>query len=421
MKLLNKSTGLYTVYATVLLLLAIPFVYFAIQHRIIHEMDESLAEQKNTLISKWQNASGESLLPWLQNIGPDVTLTPMPAITTTADRFYTITSYDKASHENNPYRILETAVTLFGRPYQLLIKNSLLDTNDLIESIAKTMALFLLLIIAGLVLISQLLSKRLWKPFYNTIGKLNNFKIEEKAPLHFDDTSIAEFRHLNESIVKLTGRSKEVYQSQKEFTENAAHELQTPLAVFQGKLDLLMQTEPISKEQSELIAGLEDVNQHMKKLHKALLLLTRIENNQFAGTEQVSVKEVIEKLAGQYSFAAAQKEVGIVQKSNSALVVNANRVLLEIMLGNLLGNAIKHNVHNGFVHICMEGNTITFTNPSSIAALNELKLFERFYSQPATGNGLGLGLQIAKKIADTNHFKVAYSFKDGQHFFSVLF
>lgn len=421
MKLLNKSIGLHIIYASVLLLITIPVLYFSIQHRVIHEMDENLTEQKYKIISRLEKADEASILPWLQNIQPEVKLTPLKDMPNEAERFYTITSYDKISEETTPYRIMESVIHLHNKPYQLQIKNSLLDTNDLIESIVKIVAILLLLIITGMVLINQLLSKKLWKPFYNTINKINDYKIENNQAIQFEKTNIDEFTHLNKTITALTNRNKEVYQSQKEFTENAAHELQTPLAIFQGKLDLLMQTNPLDKEQSELIGDLSDINQRMKRLHKTLLLLTKIENNQFAETEKISIKQVTKKLIDQYSFKTEQKGISVEHYFTNDIEITANKILIEILIENLLSNAIRHNSTDGNIVISINGMELSILNSSTGIALNKDKLFQRFHKQTTDNSSLGLGLQIAQKIAENYQYRIDYTFKSGEHHFKVIF
>ncbi len=421
MKLLNKSISLYIVYATVLLLIVIPVLYFAIQSRVVEEVDESLLEQKNKVINKLKKTDGANLLPWLQNKETDVTLTASVKEKNNAERFFTITNFDTISKEKSPYRILQTTILLHGKFYTVQIKSSLLDSEDLIESIVKIVALLLLLIITGLVLINHVLSKKLWEPFYSTINKLNDFKIENNGTLQFEKTGITEFTDLNNAITKLTNRNKEAYQSQKEFTENASHEMQTPLAVLQVKLDLLMQTDPLSKEQSELISDLADVNQRMNRLNKTLLLLTKIENNQFAENEKVSVKTVLDKLLEQYNFQALQKGIIIRNEVAADIEITANKILIEIMLGNLLSNAIKHNMEDGLIIIDANGRELSFINSAGTNQLNREKMFQRFYKQTADSNSLGLGLQIAKKIADNYHYIIRYTFQAQQHFFTIIF
>ena len=209
-----------------------------------------------------------------------------------------------------------------------------------------------------------------------------------------------------------------MYQSQKEFTENASHEMQTPLAVLQGKLDLLMQTNPLSQEQSELITDLVDVNHRMNRLNKTLLLLSKIENNQFTEIEEISLKQVLEKLIEQYRFQAEQKNITITNNFINDIPITANRMLIEIMLGNFLSNAIKHNTLNGTIIIT--GSEICFKNTGVAYELDKDKIFQRFQKQTASNNSTGLGLPIATKIAALYHFRVQYKYTNALHQFTLI-
>lgn len=419
MKLLNKYIRTYIIYATIILLIVIPVLYFAIQSIVAEDVDESLIEQKDRLVSKLK-LSDFTQLAYLETLDPDITLTPAINTNNKRDTFYTIVTFNKIDNEETPYRILESNISLKGKLYTIQLKSSLLDSKDLIESIVKIVGAVLFLIVAGLILINRILSKRLWKPFYHTINKLLDFKIEKNETLYFGKTDITEFSALNDSITKLTNRNQEIYQSQKEFTENASHEMQTPIAIFQGKLDLMMQTKPLTQEQYELISDLADVNQKMSKLNKSLLLLTKIENYQFFETENVSVKQILMKLTEQYRFQAEQRNIIIHTHFTDDICITANRTLVEIMFGNLLSNSIKHNITNGSVVVNGSNTQVSFINTGSSIALDADKLFLRFQKQTTDDNSIGLGLQISKKIADRYQYLITYSFQLHHHIFSVI-
>ncbi len=419
MKLLNKSIQSYILYASIILIIAIPILYFVIQRVVAENVDESLTVQKERIVDKLKKANELNLLPYLKTFEPDITLIQTKNLANKKDTFYTISSFDKIANEEIPYRVLESKVVLSDKSYIIQLKNSLLDNEDLIESIITIVVILLLLIVAGLILINRVVSKKLWKPFYQTIAKLDGFKIEENNALHFEKNNISEFTILNNTITALTNRNQEVYQSQKEYSENASHEMQTPLAIFQGKIDLLMQTKPLNQEQYELISDLADVNQKLSRLNKSLLLLTKIENNQFAEIENVSTKQILEKLLEQYRFQALQKNITIQNDFNEDIVIYANKSLIEIILSNFLSNAIRHNIVNGLVVINGSKTTISFTNTSGTAQLNTDSMFQRFHKQSINSNSIGLGLQIAKKIADHYHLSINYNFINQQNIFTL--
>lgn len=196
--------------------------------------------------------------------------------------------------------------------------------------------------------------------------------------------------------------------------------MQTPIAIFQGKLDLMMQTKPLTQEQYELISDLADVNQKMSKLNKSLLLLTKIENNQFFETENVSVKQILMKLTEQYGFQAEQRNITIHTHFSDDICITANRTLVEIMFGNLLSNSIKHNITNGSVVVNGSNTEVIFSNTGSSIALDADKLFQRFQKQTTDDNSIGLGLQISKKIADRYQYLITYTYQLHHHIFSVI-
>ena len=421
MKLLNKSIRSYIAYASVVLLIAIPVLYAAIQQIVAEDVDENLLVQKERIISRLQKVTDPGNLTSMGMLDSSITFRPSQPPITMVDSLYTSFIFDTIANEKIPYRILMANISLHGKSYCLQIKNSLIDSEDLIESIVIIVAFLLFLIIAGLVLINRLLSKKLWKPFYNSIDKLHRFKIEKDELLQFEKNGITEFTVLNNAITELTNRSRQVYLSQKEFTENASHEMQTPLAVMQGKIDLLMQTDPLSKEQSELISGLADVSQRMSHLNKSLLLLTKIENNQFPKTENVQLKQVVEKLVEQYSSLAASKGIVIQNIYTLDIAVTANSTLIEIMIGNLLSNAIRHNMFHGSVIITGNHKEIIFQNTGVPGSLDAGKLFKRFQKVSSDNSSVGLGLEIARQIAEQYGFSISYQLKGPLHTFIISF
>lgn len=421
MKLLNKSIVSYLLYATLVLIFSIPVLYIAIQQIVSEEVDESLVQQKEKIISKLYKIKDVSSFSSLEDMDLDISLLLSKSNIPRKDSLYNIIVHNEIEKEETPYRVLESDVTVNDKIFTLKLRNSLLDSKDLIESIVKIIAILLLFIIAGLTMINRLLSRKLWKPFYNSINKLKEFKIEENEIIEFEENNIIEFTDLNKAITELTKRSSNVYQSQKEFTENASHEMQTPLAVLQGKLDLLMQTNPLSKEQSELIGDLADVNQKMNYFNRSLLLLTKIENNQFGENEKISIKLVIEKTIEQFCFQVEQKNITVTNECNDDMIINANKALIEIMISNLFSNAIKHNTEGGRIHILLNNNKMIIENTGNKTSLDVTRLFQRFQKQTIGISNTGLGLEIVKKIATLNYYTIEYTFTNKQHTFTLSF
>jgi len=229
---------------------------------------------------------------------------------------------------------------------------------------------------------------------------------------------------LNKAIKNLFDRSHQIYIQQKEFTENASHEMQTPLAIFQSKLELLMQTMPLTEEQAVLIHSLENTNQRLVRLNKSLLLLSKIENNQYPATEEVSIITIAEKIVDQFRAHADLKKITIAEKYTGNTIVKANTTLIEILISNLLSNAIRYNIPQGKIHIEIEKKSMLIQNTGLPITLHTEKIFDRFHKENYPGgnmDSIGLGLAIVRKICEMYQFDVSYNFFNNLHCFTVNF
>ncbi len=420
MKLLHKSLRLYLVYAVAVLLIAIPVFYFAIENILTEDVDEHLAAEKIRLLTKLQQqpTAPSNRLPAI--FLTDFELTPLQADLLT-DTFYTIYQYDTISGETMPYRVMESKVMINNIPYKLGIKNSLIDTEDLKERIILIVGIILFLIVAGLYAISIYISKKTWKPFYKTLEKLHEFRIDKNEKIQLPPTNVSEFSDLNEAIASLANTNQQVYQSQKEFTENSSHEMQTPLAVMQGKIELLMQTNPITAEQADLIMEVEQSGKKLSKLNKTLLMLAKIDNNQFPDKESVSISETVSQLSLQYQDAIAEKQLHVTADIMDASCIIANQQMIEVLVANLLINAIRHNTRNGLIRISVANNKLIIKNSGKQEALDSSRLFQRFQKQSGLHESLGLGLALVQRVCNLYNATVCYQYADGLHVFSVDF
>lgn len=235
-----------------------------------------------------------------------------------------------------------------------------------------------------------------------------------------EDSNIKEFSRLNTAVEKMMENSSKSYQLQKEFTENASHELQTPLAVFQSKLDILMQQQDITENQAVIIQDLYQMSGRVSRLSRNLLLLAKIDNRQYNLTEQVDVVKVLEDLMP-YLESLADGLAIVKDFQVKTLRVKANRSLLESLVNNLVVNAVRHNKTNGKIILSVTADSITVANTSDEGALDASHIFDRFYRAEKRGNGYGLGLSIAKAVCDYHGWIINYEYRDGLHNFNVRF
>lgn len=420
MRLLSKTIRSYFLYSFIVFLLAIPLFYFIIKGILARSVDKDLITQKEELVRKLDRSMRFDPFDLLDALDPDAQLLPSPTIRL-YDTLYTAKYFNRLTREVVPYRVLSSNVVIRGQYYVIELKRSLVDNESLIQSIVLVQALLLLVVGTGLVLINQRLSEQIWKPFYQTIRRMRNYRMEQDDVLRFEESKIEEFNDLNHTLQQLTERNHRVYQLQKEFTENASHEMQTPLAILQSKLDLLMQTEPLTAEQAALISNLADANGRLGRLNKSLLLLSQIENNQFPETEAVNMEEVCERTAAQLSYQTEAKNISVQTSYAGSLLVQANKSLMEVLVNNLLTNAIRYNYEGGSIRLECSGRALLVANTSHLPPLNQERLFERFHKESGQQQSIGLGLAISKKICSLYGFALRYQHHENEHIFSVSF
>ena len=273
----------------------------------------------------------------------------------------------------------------------------------------------------GLLFINHELTKKIWKPFYNTLNRLKEYRVDKQSMLALERSPVDEFNDLNQAIGVLTETNHQAYQSQKEFTENASHEMQSPLAVFQSKLELLMQTNPLNEEQAELIAELADASKRMFRLNKTLILLTKIDNDQFLDKETISIQDMLEKLLKQFEFQISLLSIRFDFQNTGDIRIEANRTLIEILLSNLLSNAIRHNISNGLIQVVLDEKELIIRNTGRPVALDHKKIFRRFQKESHDAESIGLGLEIVNKICTLYHYTIQYQFISQMHEFCVKF
>lgn len=418
-KLLHKTSRVYLLFSVVLLIVSAPLFYYITERLYIEETDETLILHKNEFvkyslptlktadIQNWNKYNRNIKIEPFKNSGKDTI-------------FYN-SYYDALDAEIEPYRELNASILIDGNPYTYSARINLVEKEDLMKSIAILFLVIISLLLIGLFVITKRLSINLWKPFYETLNQIEKFEIDKSNHPKFSETNIEEFNRLNQSIEKLIERNTSIYNSQREFIENAAHELQTPLAVFQAKIDTLIQNADFKQEQYKMLSSLNDSVSRLNRLNKNLLLLSKMENDIYNEKQTINLNEAIEKHFDFFTEQAKAKNLIIKTEMKEAIAVKSNPVLAEILISNLFLNAIRHNVNNGQVLVTLSNHSLTFSNTGQSQTLVAYKLFNRFSKSNPSEQGNGLGLAIIKKIADLNNWKISYSFANNLHSFSVAF
>jgi signal transduction histidine kinase len=418
-KLLNKTERVYLMFFIVTFIVVAPLFYFITEKLYIDDADESLMLRKHLFLKKTLPHLKESDITTWNKFNFDIKILPDKGLK--KDTLFFTSYYENLDKESEPYREINAPILIENKPYTFSARSNLLESDDLTLSIALLFIILILLLYVGFYVFNKKLSSRLWKPFYSTLQQIEKYEIDKNEVLQFEDSDIEEFVRLNNSLKKLIQKNALIYESQKEFVENAAHELQTPIAVFKAKIDTLMQSADLTKEQSEILTALNHSIARLKRLNKNLLLLSKIDKQQFKQTEAFSIKELITKLLIFFKEQAARQNIEINTDFQDDISLTANIGLTEILMNNLLLNAIKHNIKNGQITISISNGKLIIANTGISKELPKEKLFNRFSKENSSTSGNGLGLAIVKKIIDHNNWAITYSYADGIHNFIIQF
>lgn len=289
---------------------------------------------------------------------------------------------------------------------------------DIMQGIMIQFGLIAAVFGAAIVLMMRLISKRLWLPFDRTLAAVEAFRLEDGVCPQFEESDVEEFSRLNAVLDRMIAGSLHSYRVQKEFTENASHELQTPLAVFRSRLDVLLQQPGMTEEQAAIIQDLYRMNGRLSRLTRNLLLLAKMDNRQFGMEEHVDVVALLDDLMPYLESIAGGLTV-IRDTAAGHFSGRANRSLLESLISNLVVNAVRHNHKGGEIVLTTTPGTLTVANTSDEPALDGERMFSRFWQSGSGTHGNGLGLAIVKAVCRYHGWDVEYAYCDGVHEFKV--
>jgi len=424
-RLLDKTLRPLAIYALIVLLLSIPAYYFIVDRIWRNELDKhqyALRDKIESRLSKLNlpDSTIEQTINIWNEIEPGFILTSHPTDTVIKDSIYTSTRFDHFLQDTEQFRSLSTSVRINHKYYRLLIETNMEETDETVTAISLTAIFFFLLLLGGFIFLIRRLSASIWQPFYVTLNTIKKFKLNSDEGISFENSNIQEFNELNDSLGKLLIRNVNVYKQQKEFTENVSHELQTPLAIIQSKMDLLFQHPALTDEQYTIIESANTALTRVSRINKNLLLLARIENRQFAVGETINLSLLLTDLTDILTEHLEGKQLTLEKKIQPDVSLQTNTVLTEVLINNLLINAIKHNIPHGSISIELTTNQLRIINTGT-NSLAEHKLFRRFSTTSAINPGSGLGLAIIKQICDLYQWQVNYNFINKQHIFIISF
>ena len=414
MKLLDKYSRL-NITATILtFIIGSCTFYFLLNYILIRELDERLQAEQQEILAY---VNTHKSLPDIVRTKDQFTLYEQ-AVAKVNTEFTTVKL--KQNNEQEDYREIKFSLLARDKYYQVTVGTPLDETEALLQVIiCVTIAMIGIILLIGF-LINRIVIRRLWKPFYSTIESVKNYHLSEQQTLKLERTDIDEFSLLNQSINEMVDRIQQDYGSLKNFTGQAAHEMQTPLAVIRTKLDTLMQNEAVLEKNAQLITDIEKAVHRLSRLHQSLLLLTKVENKQFLLNEKINLDKIVTDKYEEFGEMASAMNLSI-KLHIEPVVLLFHQQLAEIIISNLLNNAIRYNRPSGEIEISLNDTLLTVSNTSDKGKLDSTKLFKRFYRDADSSEGTGLGLSIVKQICDMAGYSITYSYYEARHEFKLNF
>lgn len=403
MKLFTKYTRINLISTVVIFLLGSFAFALLLRHMLISQVDEDLQIEQNEITAYVKEFNK---LPQIIKVHDQyITYSPVANPSHPDKKKFTTVKY--LHHKDEIIRQVSFNINVQGQWYVITVSKSLEGTDDLIQSILIITSTVILLVLIANFIINRLVLQKLWHPFYRTLETIKQFKLGNKQKLQFAETDTDEFSLMNSTLSNAVNKAQEDYLVLKEFTENASHELQTPLAVIRSKLDILIQNEALTETQSQSIYAAYNALQKLSKMNQSLLFLAKIENRQFDDSENIPLKEILEGKTAQFTELWQGQNIVVTAELKDACI-KMNPELLDVLLNNLLSNATRHNVKNGSICIDLQPHELTISNTSASPALDHKRLFNRFYKVLSHNDHVGLGLSIVKQICEVSHCAISY-------------
>lgn len=416
MKLAQRYNRANLITSFIILTITGVIYYIAIHFILTGKLDKDLVIEEKE-IEAYVNNYGKLPSPG-DFLHQKVTYQKIPVGKTIERSFFYDDFYNEAEKENEPGRSLITSVYLNGQNYQVTISKSRVESEDLIQLIFMITLAVTILLLVSLLLINRFVLQRIWSPFYSTLGMMKAFNIAQKEEIIPQLTKIDEFNELNDSANLMAARVRKDYKELKSFTDNASHEMMTPLAIINSKLDTLLQTGTFSVAQGSIIEDIYTAIRRLIKLNQSLLLLAKIENKLISDVQDIDLQQLVGAKVLQFQE-LFEKDGLTLNQELQPFKVKMSKYLADILLNNLFANAIRHNHYGGNIEILLQVGSLAISNTGKSEELDN-QLFERF-SKSASSEGTGLGLAISKQICTLYGFTITYQHQENRHQFFIKF
>jgi signal transduction histidine kinase len=314
---------------------------------------------------------------------------------------------------------IESSYIIRDKHYLISMHDFVAEPDEIADGVTDSLALIFLILLVIVAVTNVLISRRILSPFHRTMKAIEDFSLKKEKPISLPKTRTKEFQQLNHFLVQMMAKAQSDYKALKEFTENASHELQTPLAVIRGKLELLLES-PINEEQgNQILAALNSIEK-LSKINHALTLLNKLENQEFSVVEPVNFGNHVRNILHELSELIEMKGISLKTEITDANVV-IHPSLADILIMNLLSNAIRHNFENGSIFVSVTTSKLQIENTGHPPEIPLDKAFERFKRTSQNNDSVGLGLSIVKQICEVTGMDISYEYRGNRHIVRLTF
>jgi len=421
MKLLSAISLRFSLFASIVLAFWSVFFYFAIIDEVNDETDDSLEDYAELLIRRF--LAGEELPSASSGSNNQYYLHPITqqyADTHEHVRYEDRDVYIEDKREYEPARTLSYIYKDDKEQlYELSVSVPTIEKDDLKEAILLWMLAIYVIIVSGVVLLNVSTVRRTMRPLRILLDWLNNYRVGDGSPELVNPTHISEFKQLNKAVADSVKRNEQLFEQQKMFIGNASHEMQTPLAVCQNRLEMLLDDNSLSEQQmGEIIKTLNTLNS-LSKLNRSLLMLCKIDNGQYRDCENVDMTQLTCRTLDDCKNIFANRKISVDMQEGAHWHTNINQTLAETLILNLTKNAFLHSTERGRVVVTTSSNGISIANTGESEPLDTTKIFTRFYHATGKKASSGLGLPISKAVCTRYDIDLSYQYVDGYHTFRL--
>lgn len=419
MKLLTKTNLNFLSISLFIFLIGIIAFYYMLRKQVDQNVNHELEKRKLSIIDQLESVHSTGRPP--ENLNEKIIINPIDKNQQITIGYSDTLIIVKSKNKYVPFRKLSFRAVINNQDYYVQVFKSLEETDMLIVRIFLIMTIVVIVIIITLYIMNRYTSLQAWKGFYDTIEKISVYNVNTHDEFSLNKADVKEFDELNNVLLLMTERIRNDYINLKEYTENASHEIQTPLAIINSKMELLLQSGNLSEKEYKAVADAFGASNRLSRLNKTLILLTKIENRQFPDSEKIIPGGIVNLQLENLDDLILNKSLKLDKDLDENLNIEMNPYLAEVLFLNLIKNAIRHNIDGGKINILLTNNSFQISNSGNELKFDQNKLFQRFYKSSDSPESTGLGLAIVQKICDLYNFKITYKYGDNLHIFNIEF